>query len=120
MQTNLDALLNGSEYRRLFDRNTAEIQKKYGLCKIDLFILNYLSQAKENNTPKHIYELQMFTRGHISQSMKRLGKAGYLRMEVDKHDHRVFHCFVTESWIRLMKQWNQSIESYFDKLVRSK
>lgn len=66
MQTNLDALLNGSEYRRLFDRNTAEIQKKYGLCKIDLFILNYLSQAKENNTPKHIYELQMFTRGHIS------------------------------------------------------
>ena len=22
MQTNLDALLNGSEYRRLFDRNT--------------------------------------------------------------------------------------------------
>lgn len=46
MQTNLDALLNGSEYRRLFDRNTAEIQKKYGLCKIDLFIFKLFESSK--------------------------------------------------------------------------
>ena len=55
MQTNLDALLNGSEYRRLFDRNTAEIQKKYGLCKIDLFIYFKLFESSKRKQYTETY-----------------------------------------------------------------
>lgn len=96
MQTALEGLLNGSEYRRFADQLTDAIQKTYGLCKIDLFILNYLSQSEEKNTSTDILALHLFTRGHISQSINRLIRLGYLSTEVDTKDHRVVHCYLTE------------------------
>lgn len=38
----------------------------------------------------------MFTRGHISQSLSRLQKKGYVRMEQDQEDRRCTHNYLTE------------------------
>lgn len=41
--------------------------------------------------------MNMFTRGHISQSLSRLQKKGYVRMEQDLEDRRCTHNYLTES-----------------------
>ena len=37
----------------------------------------------------------MFTRGHISQSLSRLQKMGYVEMEQDREDRRCTHNYLT-------------------------
>lgn len=39
-------------------------------------------------------------------------------MEVDKHDHRVFHCFVTEYASEILAQVDEAMESIHRKLFR--
>ena len=41
-------------------------------------------------------QLNMFTRGHISQSLSRLQKLGYVTMEQDMNDRRCTHNHLTE------------------------
>lgn len=41
-------------------------------------------------------QLNMFTRGHISQSLSRLQKLGYVTMEQDMNDRRCTHNNLTE------------------------
>lgn len=40
--------------------------------------------------------MNMFTRGHISQSLSRLQKKGLVRMEQDQEDRRCTHNYLTE------------------------
>ena len=47
--------------------------------------------------PSNIMRMNMFTRGHISQSLSRLQKKGYVRMEQDLEDRRCTHNYLTES-----------------------
>lgn len=118
MRTTLESLLNGTEYRRLSDQMTAEIRKKYGLRKIDLQILYYLNKSGIDNTPSDILSLNLFTKGHISQSIKRLVNKGLLITEKDKYDKRIFHCILTEQsqdLIRLLDETTQSLsQKIFD------
>lgn len=95
MQMTVEALLNGTEYRRLSEHATMRIQKEYKLCKIDLYILTFLNRFRDKNTPRDILASKMFTRGHISQSIKRLVSQNFISTETDSNDHRIFHCYLT-------------------------
>ena len=79
MNYSLDTLLYGMHFRRLMEKEMAPIETTYGLQKIDMQILLYLKHADEHNTSKDIMQMNMFTRGHISQSLSRLKKKGYVK-----------------------------------------
>lgn len=96
MNYSLDTLLYGMQFRRLMEKEMAPIETTYGLQKIDMQILIYLKHADEYNTSKDIMQMNMFTRGHISQSLSRLQKKGYVRMEQDLKDRRCTHNYLTE------------------------
>ncbi len=119
MQTSLEALLNGMEYRRLFEHETQCIQKQYKLCKIDIYILSYLDQAKEKNTPRDILASQMFTRGHISQSIKRLSNLNFIRTLPDEKDRRVFHCILTKKAEKVLIQVKDVMNELEEQLFKS-
>ena len=91
MNYSLDTLLYGMQFRRLMEKEMQPVETDYGLYKIDVQILLYLKHAGEHNTSKDIMQLNMFTRGHISQSLSRLQKKGYVRM-----DRRCTHNYLTE------------------------
>lgn len=93
----LDTLLYGMQFRRLMEKEMQPIETEYGLYKIDVQILLYLKHAGSQNTSKDIMRMNMFTRGHISQSLSRLQKKGYVRMEQDLEDRRCTHNYLTES-----------------------
>lgn len=84
------------QFRRLLAKEMQPVEIKYGLQKIDMQILLYLKRAGEQNTSKDIMRLNMFTRGHISQSLSRLQKMGYVRMEQDPDDRRCTHNYLTD------------------------
>ena len=92
----LDTLLYGMQFRKLMEKEMQPIETEYGLYKIDVQILLYLKRAGEQYTSKDIMQMNMFTRGHISQSLSRLQKKGLVRMEQDQEDRRCTHNYLTE------------------------
>lgn len=112
MDYTLDTLLYGMQFRRLLEKEMQPVETKYGLQKIDMQILLYLKRAGEQNTSKDIMRLNMFTRGHISQSLSRLQKMGYVRMEQDPDDRRCTHNYLTDeasAIIRKIEKISRSI-----------
>ena len=114
MNYSLDTLLYGMQFRRLMEKEMQPVETDYGLYKIDVQILLYLKHAGEHNTSKDIMQLNMFTRGHISQSLSRLQKKGYVRMEQDMKDRRCTHNYLTEEAclvIRKIEKISRNIKS---------
>lgn len=97
MNDSLETMLYGMQFRRLMEKELEPVERQYGLQKIDMHILIFLSKAGEHNTSKDIMQLHMFTRGHISQSLTRLHRMGYIRMEQDQEDRRWTHNYLTEN-----------------------
>lgn len=94
MKYTFEELFSGVQYKKLFDREFEPLQKEYDLCKIDMQILFYLYSAGEKNTSKDIVELNMFTKGHISQALSRLQKKKLIVMVQDQEDRRCMHIIV--------------------------
>lgn len=93
----LESLLYGMQFRKLMEKEMEPFQTEYNLCRIDVHILLYLDKHKnEKDTSKDILELKMFTKGHISQSLTRLQKLGYVYMKQDMEDRRYTHNILTE------------------------
>ena len=87
---------NMSRYKHLNDRKMEAVMSKYGIRKIDIEIIIYLSNCDGKNTARDIAAMDMFTKGHISQSVKRLSGSGYIIIVQDEKDLRVQHLFLTE------------------------
>lgn len=102
MNYSMDTLLYGMQFRRLMEKEMQPVENEYGLCKIDIQILLYLKHSGEYNTSKDIMQMKMFTRGHISQSLTRLRKKGYVRMEQDLEDRRCTHNYLTEDAVLII------------------
>ena len=91
MEQSVELFLNGVRFRKLFEKEYAELRKQYDLCKIDVQILQYLLRAGEFNTSKDIVDIGMFTKGHVSQSLNRLFKKNMIDMVHDEQDRRCVH-----------------------------
>lgn len=95
MDYSVVTLLYGMKFKRLLEKILKPIEDEYNLNKVDLQIMFYLYSAGRRNTSKDIMELKMFTRGHISQSLGRLQKKGYVLIEQDAEDRRCTHNYLT-------------------------
>ena len=85
-----------SMYKRLKDGKFEEVIKNNNLRKIDVEILFYLDRCGERDTAGNIAETGRFTKGHISQSTKRLSQMGYISSRKDENDLRISHLSLTE------------------------
>lgn len=112
MNASLETLLYGMQFRRLMEKELRPVEQKYGLQKIDMNILLFLDKSGDHNTSKDILQLNMFTRGHISQSLTRLQKKGYIRMEQDKEDRRCTHNYLTAE----AGEITESLKNIFDTI----
>lgn len=94
----MDAIIqhNMHRYKRLNERKIEKVMHEYNLRKIDLEIMIYLKSCGEKDTAKDIAGTEMFTKGHISQSVSRMRDLGYVEVEQDKKDLRLQHLRLTE------------------------
>lgn len=96
--TDMDAIIqnNMHRYKRLNERKIETVMHEYNLRKIDLEIMIYLKGCGEKDTAKDIAATEMFTKGHISQSVSRMRDFGYIEVEQDKKDLRLQHLKLAE------------------------
>lgn len=101
----IDAIIQDNMYRykRMNERKLEKIMQKYDLRKIDVEILIYLTNCRARDTAKDIAATGMFTKGHISQSVRRMKETGYLNIITDKKDMRVQHLSLTKKADRVLR-----------------
>lgn len=104
MYEGLKGLLYGSQYRKFIDQEMGEIEKKYGLNRVDIQILFYLYRAGEHNCFKDIAEQKFFTKGYISQSLSRLQQMKLVKTLQDREDKRCAHIFLEEKAEEILKE----------------
>lgn len=94
---NMESVLftNLSKYKKLHEKKICTIHEKYDLRKIDVEIIIYLANCGEEDTARNIANTKMFTKGHISQSVKRLTDMGFVEAKHDENDMRVQHLKLT-------------------------
>lgn len=95
---------NMSKFKRLNENRLNMIMKKYDLRKIDVEIIIYLANCGERNTARDIAAMEMFTKGHISQSVKRMHGEGYIDIIHDDKDLRVQHLMLTDNSKEILEE----------------
>lgn len=90
-------MINLNKFRKLNERKLENVMKKYDLRKIDMDIIICLATYKDMRTAKDIASMEMFTKGHISQSIKRLKERGYITVSQDEKDMRMQNLEVSEN-----------------------
>lgn len=96
--SDMDAIIqnNMHRYKRLNERKIEKVMHEYDLRKIDLEIMLYLKSCGEKDTAKDIAATEMFTKGHISQSVSRMRDFGYIEVKQDDKDLRLQHLKLAE------------------------
>ena len=102
----------GQQFRRLLEKKLGPIEQQYGLQKIDMRILLFLYKSDDHNTSTDIMQLNMFTRGHISQSLTRLQKKGYIQMIQDQEDRRCTHNYLSEKAGEIIRRVKKDFSEY--------
>ena len=89
-------LVNFARFKHLNEKKLAVLMELYDLRRIDIDVLFYLSKCDDKDTAKDISVSSVFTKGHISQSVKRLTQKGLIVAKTDVKDMRVQHLELTE------------------------
>ncbi len=92
----LEGLLQGTQFQKLYNRKIEDLRREYNLRKVDIDILYFLSKSGEHNTSKDISDLNLFNKGHISQSVGRMVKQQLIYIVQDQGDRRCMHIMLTE------------------------
>ncbi len=109
-------MINLNKFRKLNERKLENVMKKYDLRKIDMDIIICLATYKDMRTAKDIASMEMFTKGHISQSIKRLKERGYITVSQDENDMRMQNLQVSESTKSIIEEIS-AIKDELEKTV---
>ena len=118
LDQSIQILLHGLHYKKLLEHRINSIQEKYGLRKVDVEVLYYLSHCNGKDTARDIIHEMNLTKGHISQSVDRLGKMGILVQVHDHADRRYVHLTTTEQATAMMEEiqkvWDEFHHAIFE------
>lgn len=95
MESDFETLLNGQQFKRLYDKRSNRITEKYGLHKIEMEILLFLKK-RQLDTARDIAETKYFSKAHISHAIEHLMECGYLIGKPDEQDRRCVHLILTK------------------------
>ena len=104
MENQIEILLHGGQYKQLVENRICKIREKYGLRKVDIEVLHYLSKCGDKNTSKDIHAVTKLTKGHISQSVDHMQKMNLLVFIPDEKDRRSVHFVLTEDADKLVQE----------------
>ena len=97
MDKQMESILQGGQFKKLLDVQSAELRQKYDMKKAELEILYFLSRCGEHNTSTDIHAQLMMNRGHISQAVDNLCRRRYIVAIPDQNDRRYIHYEILDS-----------------------
>ncbi|MGN0288004.1 MAG: MarR family winged helix-turn-helix transcriptional regulator [Lachnospiraceae bacterium] len=104
IEEQIEVILRGGQFRQLMELYFAHIREKYGLKRIELEVLYYLSQGGGQNTAIDVCRALRANKGHVSQAMDNLRKKGLLKACQDSEDRRYFHFILLEPAYEIIRQ----------------
>lgn len=119
MFNELDLLLSGHQFKKIFEKKYEGIMKKYDLRKIDIEILNFVSSCGENDTARDIANIQYISKAYISNSIDDLTHKKYLSIIEDCQDRRRFHLRLTETAKPIIDEIEMIRNQIFDVLFQN-
>lgn len=116
MDSQMEAFLQGGQFKKLIEEQNLELRQKYDMKKAELEILYFLSHCGSHNTSTDIHRQLMMTRGHISQAVDSLCRRSYIVAIPDQHDRRYVHYEVMESAKEIIAELTKQREE-MNKLI---
>ncbi len=104
MLKEMDIVLSGHQFKKLCEIKFESIMEKYGLRRIEIEIMQFISDCGEKDTAKDIASLQYISKAHISHSIDDLIRKQYLSYVEDAHDRRCIHLSLTEDSKSIMEE----------------
>ncbi|MCI7813382.1 MAG: MarR family winged helix-turn-helix transcriptional regulator [Lachnospiraceae bacterium] len=95
MEEQVEVILRGGQFKMLLEKQLLGIREKYGLKRIEVEVLYFLSRCGQSNTSTDIHRHLKMNKGHISQAVDSLCKQGYLVAAADMEDRRYVHYSIT-------------------------
>lgn len=100
----LEGLLQGTQFRKVYIRGIEDLCKEYNLRRVDIDILYFLYKSGEHNTSKDIGDLNLFNKGHISQSIGRMEEQQLIYAIRDQDDRRCMHIMLTDKAVKIVEE----------------
>ena len=118
MEQEIEVLMQGYQFRKLYERKFESFMQQYKLRKIDVEILTYLYYCNGRNTASDIQKLGLFTKGHISQALERLCREELVYTEQDTRDRRVIHIFIGEKARPIIEEARLLKQEVFEQVFK--
>lgn len=90
----LAAILRGERIKQLREMLSAPLQKKYGVNRMELMVLNFLGHVKMD-TISEMRRYLSVNKGYLSKMMAKLMQKGLVTSHGDAKDRRVVHYQLT-------------------------
>jgi DNA-binding MarR family transcriptional regulator len=104
MDEQLEIALKGGDFKHLLTMQLDEIKKKYGLKKVEIEVLFFLSKCGNENTPTDITNRLNLNRGHVSQAIDALLKKKLIAAVADIQDRRCMHYTITTDAVTIIDE----------------
>ena len=114
----LEGLLQGTQFQKLYNRKIEELRKTYNLRKVDVDILYFLFKSGEHNTSKDIFDLNLFNKGHISQSVGRMVRQQVIYIVQDQEDRRCMHIMLTDRAVEIVEKITALREQMYNIILK--
>lgn len=118
MEKQVETVLRGARFKKMITSQFSGIAEKYGLKRVEMEILYFLSRSGEKNTSKDISMNLNMNKGHISQAVDSLCNQGYLTATQDKDDRRYVHYTITDKAMVISEDitrgWDEMIKRIFE------
>lgn len=119
MLNELDVLMSGHQFKKLYEKKYEFIMKKYELKKIEIEILNFISNCGENDTARDIAKVQYISKAHISNTIDELKHKKYINVVEDCQDRRYVHLCLTNEARPIIEEIEEIKAQIFAILFRN-
>lgn len=117
MDIQIESILQGGQFKKLLDEQSAALRQKYDMKRAELEILYFLSRCGDHNTSTDIHYQLMMNRGHISQAVESLCKRSYIIAVPDAYDRRYVHYEILDSAKEIVEEIAKNREEMNRKIL---
>lgn len=99
-----EVITSGSQLKKLVEKKSEPIMKKYDLRTVELEILIFLFQRIYGDTAKEIIKMKHMSKAHVSKSIENLKSRGFILLSEDLEDRRIVHLELTQKADEVIKE----------------
>ena len=107
MNDHFELLIMGQQFKKLYEKCYGHIMQTYGLKKIDIDVLYFLSHSGKQDTAKDIANLIYVSKAHVSKAIENLHQKALIELIADPSDRRYVHIRISASGQQIVDEIKQ-------------